>query len=182
MIEKVVLIGMRGSGKSHFGTCLSKELNFSKIDIDDEIENLSHSTVRSLVEKKGWGNFRDWEYGVCKKISSLKNIVISTGGGTIMFDRNNEQLLKKSLVVFLFVPFQDLFNRLQKDKSRPRLLNGYSLKDEIKKIWEERKDKYFSLSDIVFTAKNNISKNKRLNVELNAKILAKKIRQEILKR
>lgn len=182
MIEKIVLIGMRGSGKSHFGTCLSKELGFSKIDIDDEVENLSHSTVRSLVENKGWDHFRDLEHGVCKKISSLKKIVISTGGGTVMFERNNEQLLKNALVIFLFVPFNDLFNRLKKDKSRPSLLNGYSLKDEIKKVWKERKDTYFKLANVVFTAKNNISKNRKLNVEMNAKILAHKIKQEISKR
>lgn len=179
MIDKIILIGMRGSGKSHFGTCLSEELGWAKIDTDDEVERLSGKTIARMVKDEGWDSFRDWEYGVCKKISNLKNIIISTGGGLITFERNRKELLKNALVVFLFVSLEDLLSRLSGDSSRPSLTQKSSLQEEMEEVWKERKEIYFQYSDIIFRAKKSLSSDNRENVEMNAKILAKKIKEKL---
>lgn len=177
MIDKIILIGMRGSGKSHFGTCLANELGWAKIDTDDEIERLSHKTVARLINDDGWENFREWEHSVSKKASQLKKVVISTGGGAITFERNKTLLVKNALVVFLFVSLNDLVKRLKKDTTRPALTQQKSLQDEMTEVWNDRHEIYFDAADIVFRAKNKLSRYNRENVELNARVLAKKIKQ-----
>jgi shikimate kinase len=181
--NKIVLIGMRGCGKSHFASCLAKELKWKKIDTDDEIVKKSGNEISEIVKIHGWNTFRDLEHDICKEVSQKKNVVISTGGGAITFKRNQDILHKNSITVFLFVNFKTLITRLEKRESknkRPSLTNKISISDEIRQIWEERVDIYFDNADIVFKAKDDLSKNAKINVEKNAKILAKKIKKLLL--
>ncbi len=181
--NKVVLIGMRGCGKSHFASCLAKELHWKKIDTDDEIVKKSGKEISEIVSLYGWETFRNLEHDICKEVSTQKNVIISTGGGAITFERNQKVLQKDALIVFLFVPFHKLCKRLQKrasQKKRPALKNKLSIPDEIKQVWEERADIYFNTADIVFKAKDDLSQNAKINVEKNAKILAKKIKSLLL--
>lgn len=175
----VVLIGMRGCGKSHFASCLAKELQWRKIDTDDEIEKKSGKKISEIVKLYGWDTFRDMEHEICKDVAKKKNVVISTGGGAITFERNRTVLKEKALTVFIFATYTTLLARLQKRESRskrPALTNANSISDEIQNVWEERADIYFSAADIVFSAKDDLAKSSKLNVEKNAKILAKKIK------
>lgn len=177
MYKKIILIGMRGSGKSHFGSCLASELKWAKIDMDDEIEKIAHKKVSRIIETQGWDTFRDMEHDVSVQVSNLENVIVSTGGGAITFERNREYLLKDSLVVFLFASFDDLLNRLQGDTGRPSLTEKQSLGEEMKQVWADRKDIYFECADIVFRAQDLGGQNARENVELNAHILADKIKK-----
>ena len=176
MKNKIVLIGMRGCGKSHFGSCLSSFLQWPKIDMDDAIEEEQGKTIPSIIEEKGWDYFRDTEHEMAKNVSSLDHVVISTGGGAITFERNQPYLKKDAIVVFLFAPFDELVRRLSKDSNkRPDLEKGVGVKDELRKSWAERKDIYFSMADLVFTPKPTLHKNIRKNVEKNAEVLGRKI-------
>lgn len=175
--KKIVLVGMRGSGKSHFGSCLADELGWPKIDMDDEIEDISGKTIPAIIETEGWEKFRDREFFIAEKVSHLQNVVISTGGGAITFERNRKLLKKDALIIFLFASFEDLVERLKNDTTRPSLKNGKSLSEEIEVIWKERGETYFNFADIVFRPHEILKNEQRRNVELNAKILVKKIKE-----
>lgn len=176
-INKIVLIGMRGCGKSHFASCIAQELGWAKTDTDDEIVRISGKSVARLVKEGGWDGFRNWEHGICKKVSYLQNVVISTGGGAITFDRNRKYLINNALVIFLFTPLSVLIRRTQKDNARPSLTNQENWGKEIIDVWNERKDIYFNTADIVFRAKEIRHLPTQKNVEWNAKILVEKIRE-----
>jgi len=176
LYTKIVLIGMRGCGKSHMGSCISDELNWPKVDMDDEIEFMAGKTIPTIIKEDGWEKFRDLEHQVAKKVSRLENVVISTGGGAITFERNREVLKKNALTVFLFASQKELVSRLKGDTTRPPLLDGKTIQEEISEVWKERGDTYFKNADIVFRAKENLSENNIDNVELNGKVLARKIR------
>lgn len=178
-VDKIVLIGMRGSGKSHFGSCIANELGWGKIDTDDEIISLSGKTIPRIVSGEGWDVFRDWEHTVCKKTRDLKNVVVSTGGGAITFERNRTHLLNNALVIFLFAPFRELVNRISGDSSRPSLTQKKNIEEEVRQIWNERKDTYFSCADIVFQAQDIPGVPDYKNVETNAKILVQKIKEQL---
>jgi shikimate kinase len=175
--KNIVIIGMRGSGKSHFGSCLSQEFGFPKIDTDEEIETITQKTIPAIIKTEGWESFRKKEEQVIQRACKIENSIISTGGGAILSQKNQEQIKKDSLIIFLFASLDELLERLENDSSRPPLTSEASLKDEITKVWKERGEIYFSLADIVFRAQENLSESKRKNVEINAKILANKIKQ-----
>lgn len=167
---------MRGCGKSHMGSCIADELGWPKVDMDDEIENLAGKTIPAIIQSEGWEKFRDLEHQVAKKVSRLENVIISTGGGAITFERNREVLQKNALTVFLFASYEELLARLEGDTSRPSLKNGKTLREEMAEVWEERGEIYFEAADIVFRARNGLAKNKIDNVEQNGHILGRKIR------
>lgn len=173
--KRIVLVGMRGSGKSHFASCIAESLRWPKIDMDDEIEFIAGKSCAKIIKDDGWDRFRELEYEVAKKVSLLEKVVVSTGGGAITFERNRKVLQNNSLKIFLFASLSDLLSRLKGDKTRPSLTDGKTLKEEILAVWEERKDIYFDFADLVFRAKNSLSKNRKQNVEKNARVLVRKI-------
>ncbi len=178
MVEKIVLIGLRGTGKSHFGSLLAKYFQWEHIDIDKEIEKRVGQKIPEIIAEKGWEYFREQEYQVCKDLENAEKIVISTGGGAICFERNVPLLKKNAFTVLLFSSLENLVERLEKSKDRPPLTKAATLREEVKILWEERKDTYFTQADLVFKAQTVLPHPVR-NVEYNANILAKRIEKEI---
>ena len=57
----IVLIGYRGTGKSVVAAYLSETLGMKSIGMDAEIVKNAGLTIPEIVEKYGWGKFRDNE-------------------------------------------------------------------------------------------------------------------------
>ncbi|MBI5414246.1 shikimate kinase [Candidatus Peregrinibacteria bacterium] len=167
MSRNIVFTGMRGSGKSHFGSEFAKKNWYRFVDTDQEIEKRAGKKIAEIVAQNGWGTFRKMEYDVCKELSSVENTIISVGGGTVMQKENVELLKKNSIFVFLYAPPKELFRRLEKSKhKRPPLRKGLSLREEIQVIWQERRATFFETADFVFCflffssdPRENVSKN-----------------------
>ena len=63
--DKIILIGMPGSGKTTIGKILAKELNYNFYDMDDYIEETSKKSIKELFEKSE-ENFRNIETEACR--------------------------------------------------------------------------------------------------------------------
>ena len=120
--DKVVLIGMPGSGKTTVGRLLAGKLKYSFFDMDECIEKLSGKTVAELF-KIGESVFREWETKVCMELVKKRRAVISAGGGAVE-RRENVSILKSGcVVIYLSRPV----GRIAADiniKSRPLLKDG----------------------------------------------------------
>ncbi len=80
--EKLILIGMPGSGKTTIGKLLAKEYNCSFCDMDDYIIQISQKSIAELFSE-GEDIFRNYETQACRELSISDKTVISTGGGVI---------------------------------------------------------------------------------------------------
>lgn len=180
MKKNIVLIGMRGCGKSHIGSLLANILGMPKIDIDEEIENYTQKTIPRIIETEGWEAFREYEHQIIQNACTLENVIIATGGGAITFERNAELLHQNGIIIFLFATLSELIKRLKHDTSRPALTQEKTKEEEIIAVWNERKDIYFQNADMIFHAHPKLEKNNKNNIEANAKILAKTIKQKFL--
>lgn len=80
MKNKVVIIGMPGSGKTTIGKILGEELNLKFYDMDEYIQERTSKSILELF-KNGEDYFRNIETDICKELSKKQNILISTGGG-----------------------------------------------------------------------------------------------------
>ncbi|MEI7511086.1 MAG: shikimate kinase [Candidatus Peregrinibacteria bacterium] len=178
MVQKIVLIGLRGSGKSHFGSLIAQDFGWNHIDLDKQIEMNEGKKISEIIAEKGWDYFREKEYEACKAVENAQNLVISTGGGAICFERNVPFLKKNAFTVLLFSQLEDLVERLERSKDRPPLTRAATLTEEVKMMWAERKDTYFKEADLVFKAQKVLPHAVR-NVEYNATILANRIKKEI---
>ncbi|KAJ3720311.1 Shikimate dehydrogenase [Lentinula raphanica] len=83
--KSVVLIGMRGSGKTFIGELAATALQWTFIDADNYFETANEIGVRQFVHDNGWPAFREAETKLLKGLLSERsqNHVISLGGGIV---------------------------------------------------------------------------------------------------
>lgn len=141
----IVLTGMRGTGKTTLGQKWAKKWGMKFIDYDQEIEKYANQPIAKIVDKYGWKKFRDLEYKITKKYSHLKNTVIATGGGTLMYPRNYN-LLKNNYIILLTADIKTIINRIKNNKNRPALI-GKDFISELSQVWQKRKKKYYLIAD-----------------------------------
>ena len=110
------------SGKSVVGKKLSKRMNLDFFDTDESIENKAGASISWIFEIEGESSFRKRESDVFSELIELDNCVISTGGG-IVLKKENRDLLKRQMVVYLEVSIQTQIERTLSDKKRPLISN-----------------------------------------------------------
>ena len=150
---RICIIGMPGSGKSTIGRILSEKLDYEFFDTDEEIETLTRLKIKDIFKKQGEQGFREIETSVLKKLINLNKVIISTGGGIIL---NNQKLLKKSLNIYLVCDLKVLIERASRNKKRPLLLKD--VENNMKNLFNHRKDLYNKISDLNINATNNLQK------------------------
>jgi len=84
MDKNIILVGLMGAGKSTIGRNLAKQLNKEFIDSDRVIEERTGVDIATIFEIEGEQGFRDREEQVIKELCQRKNIVLATGGGSIL--------------------------------------------------------------------------------------------------
>ena len=144
-IDRILLIGFRGSGKTEVGRLLAKKLKMDFIDADEEIEKQIGMSISELVAKKGWDEFRKIEKKFLKQILEKKGVVIALGGGAVLHKKEMQELKKQSLIIWLYADIDEIIRRLKKDEKtstqRPSL-TGKPLEEEVKRVFLERKPLY----------------------------------------
>jgi 3-phosphoshikimate 1-carboxyvinyltransferase len=159
--KNLILTGMRCSGKTYFGKKIAKLLNREFVDLDDEIERHESMKIKDMIKRYGWLNFRNIEHKICSFFGSKKNLVIATGGGVVLDEKNMEALKKNGVNIFIFADPSVIIERIKHEsKNRPSLTGKGSVK-EVKKVWKERRDLYLKYADAVWddTSSEILEKN-----------------------
>ncbi len=141
MSKNLVLTGMMGVGKSTIGKSLAERLSFSFVDIDKLIETKESSSINLIFKKKSENYFRRLENIVSLEELKKSDSVISLGGGAFLNNAIRRAVKYSSVSFWLDVDINELTKRLNKTKRRP-LLTGKNLRDNINKIYLERKKTY----------------------------------------
>lgn len=106
--RNIVLIGMPASGKTTVGKILSKQLGRALIDTDSEIVKKVGKPIPDIFAESGETVFRKIEAEVTREIAKRQNIIISTGGGTVLNRKNVELLHQNGKIYFLDRPLDML--------------------------------------------------------------------------
>ena len=152
--NNIILIGFMGVGKGSIARELVKISDFIAIDTDDLIESMENKTIKKVFADNGEEYFRNLEKKVAIWLeSSIKNTLISTGGG--FYKQKN--IKKIGTIVLLDSPFDNIINRIKahpnavkKLKKRPLL----SDLDKAKELYNERRPEYLALADVVIDVTN----------------------------
>lgn len=148
--KNIILTGMRASGKSMIASVLAKKLHREFFDTDEIVQAEQGMSISEIVAKNGWDFFRNEETKTCQKLGGREGAVIATGGGAVMRDENVRALKKNGFLVFLKAPIADLVSRIEECENYHRpSLTGKSITEELQEIWKARKERYFSVADIV---------------------------------
>ncbi len=144
-MERYVLIGLRGSGKSAIGRRMAEKLRIPLYDTDALIEERANQSIPEIFSGSGEEVFRQMERDV---IASLQKgpCVIATGGGAVMDPENARILRQQSHIILLTADARILLSRIQ-GSSRPSL-TGLSALDEIRHLAKLRMPIYRGLADL----------------------------------
>ena len=133
----ISLVGMPGAGKTTVGRILAEKLGMKFCDTDEEIEKIAGESPEKIIEKSGEERFREIETEVAESVSSLRGVVIATGGGTILREKNVEKLRSCGDVIWLG---RDL--NLLAQNNRP-----LSKSMPISRLFKQREEYYVAASD-----------------------------------
>ena len=131
-----------GAGKTTVGMELAKKLNYKLIDTDHSIENDHSRKIKDIFSQDGESFFRNLETLKLKELTNVENAVISTGGGIILKDENRS-ILNNLFTIYLKADFENIFNRIKQDTSRPLLLTDDPY-NTAKDIFKSRQSVYES--------------------------------------
>ena len=155
-----MLIGFRGTGKTSIGKMLARELNYSFIDTDKEIEEKTGKKITQIFSKLGEQYFREQENKIIQKIGKKNKCVISCGGGAIIDKENVKILKKKGKLILLEAQAETIYSRI-KNSPRPPI-TPFSFFDEIKYLLKIRQPFYENAADFAIDT-TNLSKKQALN-------------------
>ncbi len=154
--KNIVLIGMRGAGKTSVGAILAERLKLKLIEMDTLIVDEAGDSIPKIVEKYGWEHFRAIEALVTQRVSELEGVVNSTGGGVILKHQNVQALRRNGLVFWLDVSADNILQRIDEDPNRPLLTEKASLREEIESVLAKRKELYRSAAHEVVETNNKL--------------------------
>jgi len=143
----IVLVGLSGSGKTTVGKLLEKSLNNLRfVDTDEIIVENEKKSINDIFAESGEQKFREIEKAVVEKVSMENNLIISTGGGVVLYKENMLNLKKNGIIFYLKTSPEVIAKRLKNDDTRP-LLKVNDVKEKLYKMLEIR-EKLYETADV----------------------------------
>lgn len=150
---RVALVGFRGVGKSTIAKELQKHYGVLAISLDAFIENHEHMTIAEIIEKKGWGYFRQKERESLENLVKMDgDLIVDTGGGIVEDGGGQKALSKIQLLkdnfccVHITMDEKEILNRLERigSNSTRVSIHGFSLQS----LFRKRQPWFVELADV----------------------------------
>jgi shikimate kinase len=149
----LILIGLRGSGKTTLAPVLAGRLGYTSIDLDDAtLRVLGETSVAEAWQRHGESGFRSAEAMALHEALSKDNLVIACGGGTPTAPGATAMLTSaqeagKAAIVYLRGTVETLQARLRAAGSADRPgLTGADPIAEVPVLFMKRDPLYMSIA------------------------------------
>ncbi|MGO8870451.1 MAG: shikimate kinase [Acidimicrobiales bacterium] len=125
MVDRIVLVGMMGAGKTTVGRLLADRLGWAYLDSDAEVAATTGRTLPELFAERGEAAFRAEEARVlAEALSGDEPVVVSAAGGVVLSKENCDLLATSGTVVWLRAEPSLLARRVGTGEGRPLLDGG----------------------------------------------------------
>lgn len=121
----IVLIGMRGVGKSFIGDIAAEVLGWPQLDADDYLAEKKKQPLREFVAEHGWPAFREAEASALEELLNQNPTghIISLGGGIVETPASRDILKQYAAtggpVVHVSRPLDEIIAYLGVENTRP---------------------------------------------------------------
>ena len=153
-MNRIVLIGPPGSGKSTVGAALAHKLNIKFVDTDLLIEQRAGKEITDIFVVDGEPYFRALELETLTTVLAMDNVIISLGGGAPVSEQAQQEIRSSdSTVIFLDVSLATAAPRVDFNRDRPLLLGNpraqwQALSDKRRPIYEDLADLSVKVDDM----------------------------------
>lgn len=135
-----------GAGKSSVGKYLAQQLNLEFFDTDEELEKRTGVDIGWIFDLEGEEGFYARETSVIDELTQLSDIVLATGGGSVILPENQEMLKNRGVVIYLEVSLEHQGTRTLNESRRP-MLRVSNRQEVLEKLQVEREPIYELLAD-----------------------------------
>lgn len=148
MTERILLIGMMGSGKTSVGRQLAARLGWAHIDSDQQVEQATGRTVAEIFATDGEAAFRREERAaLAAALAREVAAVVSVAGGAVLDPGNRQAIAGAGTVVWLRAGLDTLTRRVGDGTTRPLLASDPAA--ALARLLPEREPLYAGLADMV---------------------------------
>jgi shikimate kinase len=120
-LDRIVLTGFMGSGKTTAGSLLAERLGWNFVDLDREIEARHGLSVPQIFADHGEAHFRHLESAALASLLGQRRLVLALGGGAPE-ELGNRLLLEQTphtAVIYLSAGFDTLLARCSLQATDP---------------------------------------------------------------
>jgi shikimate kinase len=128
-----------GSGKTLVGAVVAEKTRAPFHDLDSMVEQEAGMTIPEIFATEGEPGFRSLEMRVLPH-ALQRGAVVALGGGSLIDDGNWHLVERNANTVYLEVPFETMWQRIQARPGRP-LASGRS-REEVLALFERRRPRY----------------------------------------
>jgi shikimate kinase len=121
--NRLLLVGMMGSGKTTVGSLAAQRLGWPHLDSDAEVEEATGRSVPEIFATDGEPAFRAAESAALVRALALEPVVVSVAGGAVLDAENRRLIASSGTVVWLRADVATLADRVGDGAGRP-LLDG----------------------------------------------------------
>ena len=150
----IFLVGARAAGKTSLGLQLAEALAYDFVDTDASLREMHGQTVAEIVDRLGWGGFRELESAALREAGRGFRRVVATGGGVVLAAGNRAFMRAAGFVLYLAAPAAVLAARLAaapESAQRPSL-TGRQAEKEVAGVLAEREALYREAAHRVIAA------------------------------
>lgn len=148
-MQRIVLIGMPGSGKTTVGKSLARALAMPFIDADRELVERTGVSIATIFEIEGESGFRKREAALIAELLARDDLVLATGGGAILDAATRRLMHENAVVIYLRATLDALLERTKKDSARPLLATG-NIKEKLSAMLLAREPLYVEAAHFTF--------------------------------
>jgi shikimate kinase len=150
-IDRIVLTGFMGAGKSTLGPVLGSQLGWRFADIDDLLVEQHGLSIAALFERDGEAAFRRMEEQAIARALGWDQTVLALGGGALESESTRERLLGSpgTRIVFLETPLEVALERCAQQTGgavRPVLKDRAALAERFHRRLEHYRQAHHTLS------------------------------------
>ena len=111
--DQIWLIGFSGTGKSRLVRALAAALDWQAVDLDKLVEERAGEPVPQIFRHGGEAAFREIESAMLEETAQRNHIVVATGGGAVLSERNRETMRRHGFIACLDARPETILQRLQ---------------------------------------------------------------------
>ncbi len=128
-----------GSGKTLVGGLVAERAHAPFLDLDHLVEDKAGMSIPEIFATHSEEAFRAFEKETLPGVLQ-PGAVVALGGGVVVDEDNWRLVSKQAVSVYLEVPFETIWTRIQHFPGRPLIFNR--TKAEVEALFERRRARY----------------------------------------